>query len=239
MRQRITLPKPRLRQRRRTSKERERPSKSTATVVTLAVIRKALQHLWQLISMRLWVLSKTKASNLRSRHQFDQQANCQFSQDSNQSNPVESADQRHRTAYQGWPVVMVPVVDHRAQSPSEEIGGAVWAYPSEKQTNKQKLKIGVDMESDLPTESVGRVTAHTQRDFATLAGHNDVTSRQWIITSCNATQGQGSTSANTPTSYARTKPHSLCELCLGTLWSTLVVDLPLCLTYSVLATLAT
>lgn len=67
-------------------------------------------------------------------------ANCQFSQDFNQSNPVESADQRHRAAQQGWPVAMMPLVDHRAQSPSEEIRGAVWAYPSEKQTNKQTNK---------------------------------------------------------------------------------------------------
>jgi len=93
------------------------------------------------------------------------------------------------------------------------------------------------VESDLPTESVGRVSAHTQLDFATLAGHNDVTSRQWINI-MHATPGQRSTSANTPASMPG-QNHNLCALCLGALWCTLVVDLTLCLTYSVLATLAT
>jgi len=94
------------------------------------------------------------------------------------------------------------------------------------------------VESDLPTESVGRVSAHTQLDFATLAGHNDVTSRQWIITSCMRHQASVPTSANTPASMPG-QNHNLCALRLGALWCTLVVDLTLRLAYSVLATLAT
>jgi len=106
----------------------------------------------------------------------------------------------------------------------------------EKQT-KNKLKIRVDVESDLPTESDKRVSAHTQLDFATLAEKNDVTSRQWIVTSCMRHQAS-LTSANTP-AFMPGQHHNLCALCLGARWCTLVVDLTLCLTYSVLATLAT
>lgn len=90
-----------------------------------------------------------------------------------------------------------------------------------RKTNKNKLKIRVDVESDLPTESDGRVSAHTQLDFTTLAGHNDVTSRQWIITSCmrhQASVQHQQTHQHLCQDKTTISVHSALVLC-GALWS--------------------
>jgi len=84
-----------------------------------------------------------------------------------------------------------------------------------RKTNKNKFKIGVDVESDLPTD--GRVTAHTKLDFTTLAGQTDVTSRQWINI-MHATPGHQQTHQHLCQDKTTISVHSALVLC-GALWS--------------------